>query len=249
MIFLGGVHAAGDDDDAREARLLAELHVLHVEEHEAELAEYIGQMLDWSAFYRPNVFVNTPDILHEYLQLGGPRRSRRGSCSRRRWSPTYGIYSGFESCENVPVRDGVGGVPRLGEVRGEEARARWAAAAARGGAERGRAVRSPRCSASTNFAWLETENDAARRVRQRGGNVVMRRQHRPVHRRRRVSCVVPARSDPPAFDGRRPADRRASTAGGLGPQLRPTRAPAQAHVRGGRRREPPPPSSSTPIAQ
>ncbi len=30
---LGGVHAADDDDDAREGRLLAELHVLHVEEH------------------------------------------------------------------------------------------------------------------------------------------------------------------------------------------------------------------------
>ena len=30
---LGGVHAADDDDDAREGGLLAELHVLHVEEH------------------------------------------------------------------------------------------------------------------------------------------------------------------------------------------------------------------------
>ena len=31
---LGGVHPAGDDDDAREGRLLAVVHVLHVEEHE-----------------------------------------------------------------------------------------------------------------------------------------------------------------------------------------------------------------------
>src|SRR3712207_8291909 len=28
-------------------------------------------LLAWAPFYRPNVFANTPDILHEYLQLGG----------------------------------------------------------------------------------------------------------------------------------------------------------------------------------
>ena len=33
-------------------------------------------------------------------------------------SPSYGIYSGFEPCENVPVRRGQRGVPRLREVRG-----------------------------------------------------------------------------------------------------------------------------------
>jgi starch synthase (maltosyl-transferring) len=32
----------------------------------------MAQILAWSPYYRPNVFVNTPDILHEYLQEGGP---------------------------------------------------------------------------------------------------------------------------------------------------------------------------------
>ena len=36
-------------------------------------------------------------------------------------SPSYGIYSGYEHFENVPVRAGQRGVPRLGEVRGEAA--------------------------------------------------------------------------------------------------------------------------------
>ncbi len=71
-----------------------------------ELLEFLGQLLDWREFYRPNFFANTPDILHEYLQAAGAPRSRRGSCSRRRSRRSYGIYSGFESCENVPVRPG-----------------------------------------------------------------------------------------------------------------------------------------------
>ena len=38
----------------------------------AELVEYMQQLVAWSQFYRPNAFANTPDILHEYLQHGGP---------------------------------------------------------------------------------------------------------------------------------------------------------------------------------
>src|SRR4051812_29228498 len=36
-----------------------------------ELAEYMSELLEWQPFYRANAFVNTPDILHEYLQHGG----------------------------------------------------------------------------------------------------------------------------------------------------------------------------------
>ena len=89
----------------------------------AELVEYMQQLVAWSQFYRPNAFVNTPDILHEYLQHGGPPAFEARLVLAATLSPSYGIYSGFESFENVPVRAGLGGVPRLGEVRGE-ARAR-----------------------------------------------------------------------------------------------------------------------------
>ncbi|HEY2073770.1 MAG TPA: alpha-1,4-glucan--maltose-1-phosphate maltosyltransferase [Gaiellaceae bacterium] len=71
-----------------------------------ELLEFMGQLLEWSEIYRPNVFANTPDILHEYLQRGGPPAFEARLVLAGTLSPTYGIYSGFESFENVPVREG-----------------------------------------------------------------------------------------------------------------------------------------------
>ena len=71
-----------------------------------ELLEFLGQMLGWTEYYRPNFFANTPDILHEYLQVGGPPAFEARLVLAGTLSPTYGIYSGFESFENVPVRDG-----------------------------------------------------------------------------------------------------------------------------------------------
>ncbi|HZT14781.1 MAG TPA: alpha-1,4-glucan--maltose-1-phosphate maltosyltransferase [Gaiellaceae bacterium] len=71
-----------------------------------ELEELMAQLVAWSPFYRPNVFTNTPDILHEYLQLGGPPAFEARLVLAATLSPTYGIYSGFESFENVPVRPG-----------------------------------------------------------------------------------------------------------------------------------------------
>jgi starch synthase (maltosyl-transferring) len=71
-----------------------------------ELLEFMGQLLEWSAVYRPNCFANTPDILHEYLQGGGPPAFEARLVLAGTLSPSYGIYSGFEHCENVPVREG-----------------------------------------------------------------------------------------------------------------------------------------------
>jgi starch synthase (maltosyl-transferring) len=71
-----------------------------------ELLEFLGQLLEWRDFYRPNCFANTPDILHEYLQLGGRPAFEARLVLAATLSPSYGIYSGFESCENVPVRPG-----------------------------------------------------------------------------------------------------------------------------------------------
>jgi starch synthase (maltosyl-transferring) len=71
-----------------------------------ELLEFLGQLLEWRDFYRPNCFANTPDILHEYLQAGGRPAFEARLVLAATLSPTYGIYSGFENCENVPVRPG-----------------------------------------------------------------------------------------------------------------------------------------------
>jgi len=72
----------------------------------AELVEYMGQLVAWAEFYRPNAFTNTQDILHEFLQHGGPPAFEARLVLAGTLSPTYGIYSGYEAFENVPLRPG-----------------------------------------------------------------------------------------------------------------------------------------------
>ena len=57
-------------------------------------------------YYRGNLFANTPDILHEYLVHGGRPAFRTRLLLAGTLSPLYGIYSGYELAENVPVRPG-----------------------------------------------------------------------------------------------------------------------------------------------
>jgi starch synthase (maltosyl-transferring) len=71
-----------------------------------ELQEFLGELMEWAPSYRPNLFANTPDILHHYLQTGGRPAFEARLVLAGTLSPTYGIYSGFEHCENVPLREG-----------------------------------------------------------------------------------------------------------------------------------------------
>ncbi|TXK38611.1 alpha-1,4-glucan--maltose-1-phosphate maltosyltransferase [Nonomuraea sp. C10] len=71
-----------------------------VEDYLAELSHAT------SHFLRPNLFVNTPDILHEYLQHGGVPAFKIRAVLAATASPTWGVYSGYELAENVPVRPG-----------------------------------------------------------------------------------------------------------------------------------------------
>ena len=72
----------------------------------AELVEFVELLRGWAPYYRPNFFANTPDILHEYLQQGGPPAFEARLVLAATLSPSYGIYSGYEHFENVPVREG-----------------------------------------------------------------------------------------------------------------------------------------------
>jgi len=72
----------------------------------AELVEFVEQVRSWSAYYRPNMWPNTPDILHEYLQEGGRPAFEARLVLATTLSPSYGIYSGYEALENVPLRPG-----------------------------------------------------------------------------------------------------------------------------------------------
>jgi starch synthase (maltosyl-transferring) len=72
-----------------------------------ELTEYMLELSGPAAVYmRPNFFINTPDILHAYLQYGGPPAFKIRAVLAAMLSPTWGIYSGFELFENVPLRPG-----------------------------------------------------------------------------------------------------------------------------------------------
>jgi starch synthase (maltosyl-transferring) len=72
-----------------------------------ELTEYLRQLARETAPYmRPNFFTNTPDILHEYLQQGGRPAFEIRAVLAAMLTPAWGIYSGFELCENIPLRPG-----------------------------------------------------------------------------------------------------------------------------------------------
>jgi starch synthase (maltosyl-transferring) len=72
-----------------------------------ELTEYLEYLSGETAPYmRPNFFTNTPDILHAYLQYGGLAAFKIRAVLAAMLSPTWGIYSGYELGENVPLRPG-----------------------------------------------------------------------------------------------------------------------------------------------
>jgi starch synthase (maltosyl-transferring) len=68
----------------------------------AELEEFLDSIATETADYlRPNLFVNTPDILTEYLQFGGPAAFKIRAAIAATAAPLWGVYSGYELFENV----------------------------------------------------------------------------------------------------------------------------------------------------
>ncbi len=73
----------------------------------SEIEDYLRELSgDAAAYMRPNLFTNTPDILHESLQYGGPAAFKIRAALAATASPSYGIYSGFELYEHVALRPG-----------------------------------------------------------------------------------------------------------------------------------------------
>jgi starch synthase (maltosyl-transferring) len=73
-----------------------------------ELTEYFTELTgtDVREYMRPNLFANTPDILHAYLQRGGRPAFQVRLVLAATLGASYGIYSGYELSENVPVKEG-----------------------------------------------------------------------------------------------------------------------------------------------
>jgi len=70
-----------------------------------ELIEYLTELTqsEMADYFRANFFANTPDILPEFLQTGGRPAFLIRSVLAATLSPVYGIYSGFELCENAAI--------------------------------------------------------------------------------------------------------------------------------------------------
>ena len=74
-----------------------------------ELTEYFTELTqtEMSEYFRPNLWPNTPDILPPILQEGGRPAFMTRVLMAATLSPLYGIYSGYELCENkaLPGRE------------------------------------------------------------------------------------------------------------------------------------------------
>jgi starch synthase (maltosyl-transferring) len=72
-----------------------------------ELTQYLTELTRTEAkeYLRPNLFTNTPDILTPFLQTGGRPAFKIRLVLAATLSSLYGIYNGFELCENRAVRD------------------------------------------------------------------------------------------------------------------------------------------------
>ena len=73
----------------------------------AELEEYMGELSrEMDSFYRPNFFVNTPDINPFHLQSGNPAIFAIRAILAATLSPAWGVYSGFELFEHEAFAPG-----------------------------------------------------------------------------------------------------------------------------------------------
>jgi starch synthase (maltosyl-transferring) len=167
-----------------------------------ELTEYVTELASSGEqeYFRPNFFANTPDILHAYLQHGGRPAFEARLVLAATLSPSYGIYSGFEHFENVPVRAGseeylhsekyeikeraldgplLGMVARINHARREH----------------------PALQRFSNITFLETENDALIAYAKQGwGDTVITIVNLDPHAVQEGLAVIPAHlALPPVF--------------------------------------------------
>jgi len=73
--------------------------------HKAEIVDYLEELTQGEAreYMRANFFTNTPDILPTILQTGGRPAFLQRVALAATLDSVYGIYNGYELCENAPV--------------------------------------------------------------------------------------------------------------------------------------------------
>jgi starch synthase (maltosyl-transferring) len=70
-----------------------------------ELTEFGEELVAHADRLRPNLFVNTPDILPVALQNAAPAAFAVRATLAATLSPSWGMYSGFELCEGEPLHE------------------------------------------------------------------------------------------------------------------------------------------------
>jgi starch synthase (maltosyl-transferring) len=167
-----------------------------------ELTEYVSELAHSGEqeYFRPNFFANTPDILHAYLQHGGPAAFEARLVLAATLSPTYGIYSGYEHFENVPLREGS---EEYLDSEKYELKQRALDGLLLPMIARVNAARrdNPALKRLSNVWFMETENDALIAYAKReGANIVLVVVNLDPHQAQEGVAVVPAElGAPPAF--------------------------------------------------
>ncbi|MGL4831098.1 MAG: maltotransferase domain-containing protein [Propionibacteriaceae bacterium] len=70
----------------------------------AELEQYLTELsTEWSSFFRPNFFTNTPDINPVFTQSGKPAAFAIRALLAATMSPSWGMYCGFEIYEHALI--------------------------------------------------------------------------------------------------------------------------------------------------
>ncbi len=74
----------------------------------SELTEYFTELTttEMAEYFRANLFANTPDILHAYLQQGGRPAFEARLLLAATLGANYGMYSGYEICEARALKPG-----------------------------------------------------------------------------------------------------------------------------------------------
>ncbi len=169
----------------------------------AELQQYLTELIhsDLPQYFRPNFFANTQDILHEYLQLGGRPAFEARLVLAATLSPAYGIYSGFEHCENVPLR---AGSEEYLDSEKYEAKQRTLDGPLLPLVKRVNEARraNPALQRIDNIRFLETENDQLiAYAKQEAGNTVIVCVNLDPFAPQDGVCIVPVELGlPPAFE-------------------------------------------------
>ena len=72
-----------------------------------DLVNYGNEVAHWtSSYFRPNFWVNTPDILPYHLQSGNPAMFALRAVLAATLTPSWGMYAGYELYESKPLAEG-----------------------------------------------------------------------------------------------------------------------------------------------